>query len=151
MPRFRRLLRWALIAFAAAVLLGGLALATLYFVVSAKLPDVQTLRHVEMQEPMYVYARDGRLLALFGETRRYPIDIDEVPKRLKQAFLATEDARFYEHHGVDYTGVARAIWLIIKTGSKEGVPGGRAAEHTSELTSLMRISYAVFCLKNKRN
>src|SRR3546814_9749254 len=124
MPRFRRLLRWALIAFAAAVLLGGLALATLYFVVSAKLPDVQTLRHVEMQEPMYVYARDGRLMALFGETRRYPIDIDEVPKRLKQAFLATEDARFYEHPGVDYTGVARAIWLIIKTGSKEGVPGG---------------------------
>src|SRR3546814_4855520 len=83
MPRFRRLLRWALIAFAAAVLLGGLALATLYFVVSAKLPDVQTLRHVEMQEPMYVYARDGRLMALFGETRRYPINIDEVPKRLK--------------------------------------------------------------------
>src|SRR3546814_18413449 len=77
-----------------------------------------------MQGPMYVYARDGRLLALFGETRRYPIDIDEVPKRLKQAFLATEDARFYEHHGVDYAGVARAIWLIIKTGSKEGVPGG---------------------------
>src|SRR3546814_5424763 len=100
-------------------------------------PDVQTLRHVEMQEPMYVYARDGRLLALFGETRRYPIDIDEVPKRLKQAFLATEDARFYEHHGVDYTGVARALWLIIKTGSKEGV---RSEEHTSELQSLTRIS-----------
>src|SRR3546814_1869546 len=126
MPRFRRLLRWALIAFAAAVLLGGLALATLYFVVSAKLPDVQTLRHVEMQEPMYVYARDGRLLALFGETRRYPIDIDEVPKRLKQAFLATEDARFYEHHGVD-----------------------RSEAHTSELQSLMRISYAVFSMKKK--
>src|SRR3546814_2090603 len=85
MPRFRRLLRWALIAFAAAVLLGGLALATLYFVVSAKLPDVQTLRHVEMQEPMYVYARDGRLMALFGETRPYRIDIAAVPKRLKQA------------------------------------------------------------------
>src|SRR3546814_3187990 len=102
MPRFRRLLRWALIAFAAAVLLGGLALATLYFVVSAKLPDVQTLRHVEMQEPMYVYARDGRLMALFGETRRYPINIDEVPKRLKQ----------------------------------------RSDEHTSELQSLMRLSYA---------
>ena len=95
MPRFRRLLRWTLVAFAAAVLLGGLALATLYFVVSAKLPDVQALRHVEMQEPMYVYANDGRLMALFGETRRYPINIDDVPKRLKQAFLATEDARFY--------------------------------------------------------
>src|SRR3546814_3213355 len=101
--------------------------------------------------------------------RSYPIDIDEVPKRLKQAFLATEDARFYEHHGVDYTGVARAIWLIFKTGSKEGVPGGstitqqvarqfflssevtytRSEEHTSELQSLIRISYAVFCLTKK--
>ena len=40
---------------------------------------MQTLRNVEMQEPMYVYARDGRLMALFGETRRYPIDIAEVP------------------------------------------------------------------------
>src|SRR3546814_8928544 len=129
MPRFCRLLRWALIAFAAAVLLGGLALATLYFVVSAKLPDVQTLRHVEMQEPMYVYAREGRLLALFGETRRYPIDIEEVPKRLKQAFLATAAARFYEHHGVDYTGVARATWLIHQTGTKEGRPGGPPLTH----------------------
>src|SRR5690606_28469113 len=60
----------------------------------------------------------------FGEMRRYPVRIDEVPERLRQAFLATEDARFYEHGGVDYKGVARAIWLIAKTGSKEGVPGG---------------------------
>ncbi|HEY9540576.1 MAG TPA: transglycosylase domain-containing protein, partial [Luteimonas sp.] len=158
MPRFRRLLRWALIAFAAAVLLGGLALATLYFVVSAKLPDVQTLRHVEMQEPMYVYARDGRLLALFGETRRYPIDIDEVPKRLKQAFLATEDARFYEHHGVDYTGVARAIWLIIKTGSKEGVPGGSTITQqvarqfflSSEVTYTRKFAEMLLAMKMER-
>ncbi|MDN5782680.1 MAG: transglycosylase domain-containing protein, partial [Luteimonas sp.] len=123
MPRFRRLLRWALIASLAAILLGGLALATLYFVVSSKLPDVQSLRHMEMQEPMYVYARDGRLMALFGETRRYPVDIEKVPKRVKQAFLATEDARFYEHHGVDYKGVARAVWLLATTSDKR-VPGG---------------------------
>jgi penicillin-binding protein 1A len=123
MPRFRRLLRWALLASLAAILLGGLALATLYFVVSSKLPDVQSLRHMEMQEPMYVYARDGRLMALFGETRRYPVDIEKVPERVKQAFLATEDARFYEHHGVDYKGVARAIWLLATTDDKR-VPGG---------------------------
>jgi len=123
MPRFRRLLRWALIASLAAIVLGGLALATLYFVVSSKLPDVQSLRHMEMQEPMYVYASDGRLMALFGETRRYPVDIEDVPKRVKQAFLATEDARFYEHHGVDYKGVARAVWLLATTNDKR-VPGG---------------------------
>ena len=123
MPRFRRLLRWALLASLAAILLGGLALATLYFVVSSKLPDVQSLRHMEMQEPMYVYAKDGRLMALFGETRRYPVDIEKVPERVKQAFLATEDARFYEHHGVDYKGVARAVWLLATTSDKR-VPGG---------------------------
>jgi penicillin-binding protein 1A len=123
MPRFRRLLRWGLIAFAGVFVLGALALGTLYVLVSAKLPDVQSLRHVEMQEPMYVYARDGRLMALFGETRRYPVDIAQVPLRQKQAFIAIEDNRFYEHHGVDYNGVARAIWLLATTHDKR-VPGG---------------------------
>ena len=68
MPRLRRLLRWALFAVAGISLLGVLALGTLYMVVSSKLPDVQALRHVELQEPMYVYARDGRLMALDSAT-----------------------------------------------------------------------------------
>src|SRR6478735_7652630 len=123
MPRFRRLLRWGLLAFAGISLLGVLALGTLYVVVSSKLPDVQALRHVELQEPLYVYARDGRLMALFGETRRYPIDIRQVPQRQKQAFIAIEDNRFYQHHGVDFKGVFRAVWLLATTHDKR-VPGG---------------------------
>ncbi|HVR81635.1 MAG TPA: penicillin-binding protein 1A [Luteimonas sp.] len=123
MPRIRRLLRWALLAFAGIVVLGLLALGTLYFVVSSKLPDVQALRHVELQEPMYVYARDGRLMALFGEMRRYPVNIAQVPERMKQAFIAIEDNRFYQHHGVDYKGVVRAVWLLATTHDKR-VPGG---------------------------
>lgn len=123
MPRLRRLLRWALFALAGLALLGAIALSTLYYLVAPKLPDVETLRTVEMQEPMYVYAKDGRLMALFGETRRYPVSIEEVPERLKQAFLAIEDARFYKHHGVDFKGVARAVWLIATTDAKR-VPGG---------------------------
>ncbi|GAA5079047.1 penicillin-binding protein 1A [Lysobacter panacisoli] len=123
MPRLRRLLRWALFAFAGLALLGAVALGTLYYLVAPKLPDVETLRTVEMQEPMYVYARDGRLMALFGETRRYPISIQDVPERQKQAFLAIEDSRFYKHHGVDFKGVARAVWLLATTDDKR-VPGG---------------------------
>ena len=123
MPRFRDLLRWALLAFAGVALLGVLALGLLYFLITPKLPDVDTLRHVELQEPLYVYAKDGRLMALFGETRRYPVDITKVPKRVKDAFIAIEDARFYKHHGVDYKGVARAVWLIATTDNKR-VPGG---------------------------
>ncbi|MGH8032090.1 MAG: penicillin-binding protein 1A [Luteimonas sp.] len=124
MSRFRRLLRWTLLALMAVVLIGAVTGGTLYYVVSSKLPDVQSLRSVELQEPMYVYARDGRLMALFGETRRYPIEIAKVPLRMKQAFIATEDARFYQHHGVDYKGVARAIWLVAKTRGRERVAGG---------------------------
>src|SRR5690606_5777035 len=121
--RFRRFLRWALLAAIGLGVLGVIALGTIYYLISPKLPDVQTLHDVELQEPMYVYARDGRLMAVFGETRRYPVDIAEVPERLKQAFIAIEDSRFYEHHGVDYRGVARAVWLLATT-SDERVPGG---------------------------
>ncbi|MFC5579266.1 penicillin-binding protein 1A [Lysobacter niabensis] len=123
MPRLRRLLRWTLIATASVALLGAIALGILYFLIAPKLPDVETLRTVELQEPMYVYSRDGKLMALFGETRRYPVNIEDVPQRLKQAFLAAEDARFYKHHGVDYKGIARAMWLLATTDDKR-VPGG---------------------------
>jgi penicillin-binding protein 1A len=123
MLRFRRLLRWALIASAGAALLGVLGLGLLYFLIAPKLPDVDALRNVELQEPLYVYSRDGRLMALFGETRRYPVDIEKVPDQVKQAFIAIEDARFYKHHGVDYKGVARAVWLLATTDAKR-VPGG---------------------------
>jgi penicillin-binding protein 1A len=54
MPRLRRLLRWTLIAATSAVLLGAIALGVLYFLIAPKLPDVETLRTVELQEPMYV-------------------------------------------------------------------------------------------------
>ncbi|HEY5970642.1 MAG TPA: transglycosylase domain-containing protein, partial [Pseudoxanthomonas sp.] len=123
MSRFRRLLRWAIIAFTALFLLGAIGLGTLYYLVSSKLQDVQSLRNVELQEPLYVYANDGRLIGLFGETRRYPVSIKDVPAPVKQAFVAVEDSRFYKHGGVDYRGVARAIWLLTTTNDTR-VPGG---------------------------
>jgi penicillin-binding protein 1A len=124
MPRFPRMLRWFLLGAVALCLIGTLAVGILVYVVSARLPDVQSLRNTELQEPMYVYAADGRLMALFGEMRRYPVDIAEVPLRVKQAFLAAEDANFYEHNGVDVNGVARAVWLLAKTGGQQRVAGG---------------------------
>lgn len=123
MPRFRRWLRWLLALSVALALVGAIAAGALYYVVSSKLPDVQALRHVELQEPMYVYDAEGKLMAVFGETRRYPIQMKDVPERLKQAFLATEDANFYQHGGVDYKGVGRAVWLLLTTDAKR-VPGG---------------------------
>ena len=123
MPRFRRLLRWALVAFIALSLLGAIGLGVLYYVVSAKVPDIESLRNVELQEPLYVYADDGRLIGLFGETRRYPVAIDAVPQQVRQAFIAAEDSNFLKHKGVDPKGISRALWQTATL--KEGrVAGG---------------------------
>jgi len=124
MPRFRRLLRWSAYSILVLALGGGIAAWIVYAQIAPTLPEVQQLRDIELQEPLYVYASDGRLIALFGETRRYPIKIHEVPERLKQAFLATEDARFYQHGGVDYRGVARAVWQLATTWDGSRVSGG---------------------------
>ena len=123
MSRFRRLLRWTLITFLILALAGAVGLGVLYYTVSSKVPDVHALRNVELQEPLYIYASDGRLMGLYGEIRRYPVQIDQVPARVKQAFIAAEDSKFYEHKGIDPTGIARAVWQIVSR--KEGrVAGG---------------------------
>ncbi|MGE4367782.1 penicillin-binding protein 1A [Thermomonas sp.] len=124
MLRFPRLLRWLLLAGLVICLLGAGVVGAMVYAVNARLPDVQALRTIELQEPMYVYARDGELIGLFGEMRRYPVRLQQVPLRVRQAFLAAEDANFYEHGGVDPSGIARAVWLLIKTGGQERVPGG---------------------------
>jgi len=121
-----RLLRWLRrLTYAALVLmvLSVSALGVLYWLLVPRLPDVEGLRHVEMQLPMNIYSREGRLIAQFGEVRRYPINIHDVPDHLKQAFLAVEDARFYEHSGVDWRGISRAVWLLATTHGHR-VPGG---------------------------
>jgi len=127
MARVGRWLRWLLlicVVFAAA---GSVAGWLIYKDISAQLPDisdVQQLRRVELAEPMYVYAADGQLMAVFGEVRRTPVQIEQVPELLKQAFLAAEDARFYEHKGVDYKGVGRAIWQLATVEKGRRVAGG---------------------------
>jgi len=124
MSRFRRLLRWCALAAAVLAVGGAITGGVLYTQIAPTLPDVQQLREIQLQQPMYVYASDGRLMALFGETRRYPVRIEDVPERLKQAFLAAEDARFYQHGGVDYRGVARALWQLMTTWDGRRVSGG---------------------------
>jgi len=123
MPRFRRFLRLGLYLGLAAVLLGATTLGVLYWLIAPRLPNVQTLRQVDLQVPLSVTSSDGRLIAQFGETRRYPVAIERVPVRVKQAFIAAEDARFYDHPGVDWRGVTRAVWLLAST-DLDRVPGG---------------------------
>ena len=105
MSRLRRLLRLCVALCLLLSVLGLGTLGVLYWLVAPTLPSVQTLRDVRLQVPLSVHASDGKLLAIFGETRRTPVKIAQVPDRIKQAFIAIEDARFYEHPGVDWRGV----------------------------------------------
>ena len=89
--------------------LGFTTLIITYLVVAKDLPDVETLRDVQLQVPLRVYTKDAKLISVFGEKRRIPVRIDEMPEHLKNAFIAGEDARFREHPGVDYQGITRAV------------------------------------------
>ena len=84
-----------------------------------ELPDVkQGLSQVQLQEPLRVYSADGALMAEFGVERRQPLTYAEFPPLLIQAFLATEDSRFFEHGGIDVVGMGRAIVNYASTGIK---------------------------------
>ena len=97
-------------------ILGLVAGGVLYFHLKSSLPSVESLKTVELQQPMQIYTADGKLIGEVGEQRRIPVKLENVPQRLQDAFLATEDSRFYEHHGLDPIGIARAIFVAINNG-----------------------------------
>src|SRR5271154_730454 len=92
-----------------------------YVYLRPALPDVDSLREVQLQVPLRVYTRDGRLIAAIGEQRRIPVRYDQLPPKLIQAFLATEDDRFFRHHGVDFQGILRAAVADLRArGIRQG-------------------------------
>tara|TARA_R110002049_G_scaffold252264_1_gene427003 strand:- start:132649 stop:135108 length:2460 start_codon:yes stop_codon:yes gene_type:complete len=93
-------------------------LSTAYLIYSPQLPPVDTLKDVKLQTPLKVYSREGKLIALFGEKRRIPLSYQELPQTMVDAFLAAEDDRFFEHPGVDYQGLLRAVINLVITGQK---------------------------------
>jgi penicillin-binding protein 1A len=82
----------------------AIALATAY----PNLPDISDLSDYRPKLPLRVFSAEGDLIGEFGEERRQLTPIKEIPKVMTQAVLAIEDARFYEHGGVDYRGMLRA-------------------------------------------
>ena len=112
-----------LIAFPALLLagLGIIAAALLGLMVLLaypNLPSLDVLTDYRPKVPLRVYTADGVLIGEFGEERRSVVTIDEVPKVMKQAILAAEDERFYQHTGVDLQGVLRAAYSNLTAGGK---------------------------------
>lgn len=113
--RFWRLgLDLALVGLLAAVLAG----AWVVRYILPGLPDIGVLADVRLQVPLRVYSRDGSLIGEFGEKRRIPLTLDEVPESMIHAVLAAEDHRFFQHSGVDWKGLTRAALHHIVTGDR---------------------------------
>lgn len=94
-------------------------MGTGYLFFAPQLPEVESLKDVRLQTPLKVYTREGQLIAVFGEKRRIPLDYEEFPQAVINAFLAAEDDRFFVHPGVDYQGLIRAAIQLLITGEKK--------------------------------
>ncbi|HSO46445.1 MAG TPA: transglycosylase domain-containing protein, partial [Rhizobiaceae bacterium] len=138
------------------LLLVGMGFAGAYQYLAAEIPDAATLRDVKTQLPLRVYSRDGRLIAQIGEQRRIPVTFEQIPATVIEAFLAAEDARFYQHPGVDWQGLVRALIANVSAGGvREG--GGtitmqlaRNTVLTSERTLRRKLKEVFLALRLER-
>ncbi len=133
-----RLQRRLRIAATIIVSLAGLVLMAFlstYYYLKPTLPDVAQLRDVRLQMPLRVYSRDGRLLGQLGEQRRVPVTWEEIPPVVVHAVLAAEDDRFFQHPGVDWQGMVRAV--LVAAFTMEASQGGSTLTQQLVRTTLI--------------
>ncbi len=115
-----RMLAWAAGLAGSAVLAGALVLGVALTVAYRNLPEVGSIGDYRPKLPLRIYSADGILIGEFGEERRTFLPIQQFPPVMKQAVLAAEDARFYDHDGVDYRGMVRAVIENLRDARSQG-------------------------------
>lgn len=106
---------WALMSLFFLLIVAG---SFVYLYLESQLPNVDSLKTVQLQVPLQIFSKEGLLIQEYGEKKRIPLAYDEIPQTLVHALIATEDQRFFEHPGVDIMGLGRATVRMIKTGTK---------------------------------
>jgi penicillin-binding protein 1A len=118
--RRRRWVRWTVMAALIVVLVVGLGVAASAFwvltILPGSLPSVSQLERFDASEGTKVYDDNDELVTEFHVERRIFVPLDQIPKALREAIIATEDARFYSHYGVDPMGIARAVYQNFRRG-----------------------------------
>ncbi len=116
-----KLLQFIVMSLFAIVLLVVIPLLIAYIYFAPELPSSHVLKQVQFQVPLMVYSKQGDLIAKFGEQKRIPKKFEQIPPQMIHAFLAAEDANFYQHYGVDLKGLFRAaIYLVLTRKKKQG-------------------------------
>ncbi len=113
----KRLLYFLYLTILALSVLSGLFIGGAYFYFTRDLPKISSLKDYSPPIITTVYSDDNRKIAEFYKERRIVVPISKIPKTLIDAFVAAEDARFYEHKGIDIFGIARAFLKNIEAGS----------------------------------
>jgi penicillin-binding protein 1A len=152
----KRILGALLAAGLSVLVLVGMGFAGAYQYLAPEIPQAAALRDVRTQLPLRVYSKDGKLIAQIGEQRRIPVAFEQVPQVVLDAFLAAEDARFFEHPGVDWQSLVRALVANVSAGSaREG--GGtitmqlaRNTVLTSEKTLRRKLKEVFLALRLER-
>lgn len=106
---------WALMSLFFLLIVAG---SLLYLYLESQLPNVDSLKTVQLQVPLQIFSKEGLLIQEYGEKKRIPLTYEEIPPTLIHALVATEDQRFFEHPGVDILGLGRATVRMLKTGTK---------------------------------
>ncbi|HTO09215.1 MAG TPA: PBP1A family penicillin-binding protein [Myxococcota bacterium] len=116
----RRLAKIAVALAVFAALMAGIGLALFYVTILSDLPEINKLEDYHPNLITRVLDVDGNEVASFAKERRVIIPIEQVPKPVVEAFIAAEDGSFYEHTGLDYGGILRALWKNMFEGHTQG-------------------------------
>lgn len=92
----------------------------MYLYIYPSLPDMTLLKEAPLEQPLQVYTKDNQLIAEFGEKLSIPVKYENIPKQMIQSFLAAEDSSFFEHNGVSFKGLGRALSESVGGGAQTG-------------------------------
>ncbi len=125
-----------------------------FYYVQPSLQSAETIRDFRLEVPLRIYSRDGDLISEIGERRRIPIRYEDLPEHVVNAFVAAEDRRFFEHSGIDYRGVLRALSRLARTGNASGGGGSTLTQQlardyflTREVTLERKLTEAFLAYK----
>ena len=138
-PNYFRLFVLAVMGVTGVTLAVAYAFFCAYVYLEPTLPAIDAMKNNELAVPLRVYSSSGELIAQIGEQRRNPVKYEQIPDVVKNAFIAAEDDRFFEHHGFDWQGIMRALFVNVTSGQRQGgstitMQAARSAFITQEQT-----------------
>ena len=143
-----RLVRFGLFLTVVGGLAGAVGVAGLFAMYAKGLPEFDNVSQYRPKLASKVFSVDGRLIGEFYEERRIVVPYEQIPKRLVQAFIAAEDKKFFDHHGIDYVGMANAVFQRV-TGKTKKLRG--ASTITQQLAKSLLVSSEGFTAATERS